>query len=280
MGQDTPPDQPYTPESTAALADDAEVVTQIEGTTPVVEEAVVAPEAEAVAEEVVAEEPVVTPDYQSEIEALKAKIGDMEAANDRTPDDLSDALGYGTAEPFAPNPETQGSDLPDFGDMYDEENYKKNVANYITEQAKLSQEQVFSDPKFKALENTLYMREHERAVEAATAQFGETFNYEKNGSAILGAQQKLPGLTIADAHRALDYDRLMEENRKLREGSAARASTKAPTSNGAATRFVDNTDSKNTVTLTAVQKAAADKYMNGDYAKYASGLARTKGTSQ
>lgn len=271
---------PFKAEDTSSLADDAQVTDQL-ATANVETEAPAPADENALDKPQEALEPEV--DYQAQIAALEAKIEGMRPT-DNTPNDLSDALGYSLADEPASGDVTGVTDntLPDFGDLYDEVNYKNNVANYINERTKLATDNatsaVFNDPKFKAMENTLYTREHELAVTQAKEKFGDSFDYEKNGANILAAQRQLVGLQLSDGHRILDYDRLQEENRKLKEAAGARQTTKQPETGGAGTRFVQKDDKSVTVKLTPEQMAASDKYLGpGNHEKYAARLAAKKG---
>jgi len=171
-------------------------------------------------------------------------------------------------------PEVNSEDL-NFGDIYeDPAAFQKNLQSYLKghdkDVAEAAVEKVLNSDRIKALENTTYTREHERALEKSQKTFGDRFEYSDKHVAM---QRKLPGLAVEDAHRLEDYDRLLAEVNQVKEEKAERANTQSIPSSS--TRMVANTDDgKITVKLSAGEKAAADKYFNGDYAKYARGKHR------
>ncbi len=219
-------------------------------------------EAEAVAE----------PVKSTEMEAMEKQMSDMKAEmesmrNQDQPQDLADVFNYNPEPVQEAAPEV----VPEFGDMYaDPEGYQKRQKDYyegkIAQSAVDAKQAMLDSPEFQAISNTVYTAAHDKAVEAAQAKFGEGFDYAKEATAILGAQQKLPGLTIADAHRVMHFDQVMEENRQLKEGAAQRQDVGGSAPQGG-TRFVDKKDTSIKVKVLDSDKAAAARYYGGDIKK-------------
>lgn len=163
-----------------------------------------------------------------------------------------------------------------FGDIYsDPEGFQKNLVDYMAErEAKVAEqavERVLGSDRLQALEMSHWNNEHDRSVDKAKASFGDRFEYSQE---IVAFQQKLPGLSVQDAHRLRDYDKLLAEVQNKKEANAERASTQSA-SEAAPTRLVQNkADGRVEVKLSPLEKAAADKYFGGDYQKYARGKLR------
>ena len=227
----------------------------------------VAPEVEAVPE--VSE----TDTLRQEIEAMKAK----QAETDTLYQDLKDQSAYPEQRGLNDliDNEQAATVIPteelDFGDIYaDPEGYQKNMKDYLRNHDKAVTDQavkaVMSDPSMQALQVSHWNREAEIQIGKADKAYGDRFAYNEKH---VSMQQKLPGLAIEDSHRIEDYDRLLEEHKALVEGNKERANV-APTGSASPTRLVANTDEgKITVKLSSGEKLAADKYMGGDYQKYA-----------
>lgn len=163
-------------------------------------------------------------------------------------------------------PEPVASDTPDFGDPYDTETYNKNMQAYLAQRDEQVKEdvinQVLGSDRLQALEMNVWTREHERNVERASSTFGDRFNYDEKGQDYIAAQQKLPGLSVDDAHRVLDYDRLLQEHNQLAEGQKERANVQQPNSTGASRLVAKTDDGTKTVKLTAGEKNAGLKYFS------------------
>jgi len=165
----------------------------------------------------------------------------------------------------------------DIGDPY-QDNFKEKMEKYLTDRetkaAKKALEDVFGSARMQNLEMSHYSREHEISVAQSKENFGDRFDYKENGQDLMATQQKYTGLDVGSAHKLNDYDKLLNDYQLLKSGKAERANTQTPVVSGA-TRLVKKTDDGTvSITLTANQKAAADKYFGGDYQKMARAVDR------
>jgi len=233
-------------------------------------------EEQAPVEEAPVAEPEVNP-LQAELDAANQKLADQTSlyedlkSQTSMPEEMN--LSELIAEPeVSPEPQNE----LDFGDIYqDPEGFQKNLQSYLRSHdddvAQKAVEKVMTSAEMVALQNSHWGNEHNRALDKSKEVFGERFNYDQE---IVAMQQKLAGLSVQDAHRIRDYDKLLKEVQQNEAASAERANT-APSTTASPTRMVADTDEgKVTVKLTAGQKLAADKYMGGDYQRYAKSLHR------
>lgn len=206
---------------------------------------------------------------QAELDAANARNQELESAAN-APDNYN--VQELVAQAPAPTPEEAGMD---FGDLYaDPEGYAKKMETYLKDRdasvTKAAVEGVMNSERMQALEMSHWNSEHEKSVKKAETSFGERFSY---GDQHIKAQRQLPGLSIDDAHRVMDYDKLLQEHQNLLSGQKERANV--ATTASAPTRMVaDSSDGKITVKLSAEDRAAADKWSGGDYERYARGKYR------
>lgn len=259
-------DNPFTEEATAPLVEavEEEVTINIGEAAPV--EEVVIEEAAPVEEEVPVVEEAPAPQV-ADYSAMEQRINDMQAELDsrNAAPQYREQVQEIMDEPIA-NAES-------FGDVFaDPEAYAKNVQLYVADQAKKSEDSMMAkfmdSPQMQAMQNTVYTAAHDRAVAAAEDTFGDSFDYKNQSVDILNVQQKLPGLALDDAFRITDYNRLQEENRQMKEGTAQRQNI-GTTPTNTATRVVAKKDGNSiTMKVTAQDKEAANRFNGGDLKGY------------
>jgi hypothetical protein len=202
--------------------------------------------------EEVKEEPTPEPAPVSnpEIEALKAEINELKYQRE-----LASQLETTPTDP----------DMPDFGDIYtDPEGYQNRMIKWVQEQkeeaAKEAEEKFVNSERFKALETSHWEDQYQRSVDKAKTAYEDRLDFDAQGKNLIEIQRQHPGTSVADAHKLADYDKLLEDFRRLKEGQRERANTQQPDSGGA-TRMVQKEDDGMTkISLNAKEKATAMKF--------------------